>query len=97
MILVACRGHFHGYGFVELAERGVVFSLADLPRLAALVARVAAEERPPAQIGAARRGRAVVGGRLVGQEETDAAATVDRDEADPQVGRRVGLPALATG
>jgi hypothetical protein len=33
----------------------------------------------------------------VGQEETDAAAGVDRDEADPPGGKRVGLPALAAG
>jgi len=97
MILVACRGHFHGYGFAELAERGVVFSLAELPRLAALVARVAAEERPPVRVGTARRGRAVLGGRVVGREEDGCATAADRGGTETPVGAPVGLPALASG
>jgi hypothetical protein len=45
MCAVAARGSFRGWGYVELAERGVRFTLADLPRLAALVERVVHEER----------------------------------------------------
>lgn len=68
MILIACRGLFHGYGFEELGRRGVSFTLAELPRLAELVALVVADERPVLKVGAARRGRAVVGG-VVGPDE----------------------------
>jgi hypothetical protein len=45
MAAVAARGVFHGLGFAELAERGVCFSLPDLPRLAALTEQVMLEER----------------------------------------------------
>jgi hypothetical protein len=80
MVLVAGRGLFHGYGFEELSRCGVVFSLAELPRLAGLVARVVAEERPPTTVGVARRGRAVLGGTVIGRaqpwSEVDGPGTV---------------------
>ena len=97
MILVACRGLFHGYGFAELAQRGVGFSLAELPRLAALVARVAAEERPPVPIGTARRGRAIVGGSLVGREGVAVPAAREHQGAEAPAPAPAGLPVLATG
>jgi hypothetical protein len=45
MAAVAARGAYRGLGFAELAERGVCFSLPDLPRLAALTEQVMLEER----------------------------------------------------
>lgn len=45
MAAVAARGVYRGLGFAELAEKGICFSLADLPRLAALAERVMLEER----------------------------------------------------
>jgi len=103
MILVACRGYFRGYGFDELAERGIGFSLTELPRLAALVGRVAAEEQPPVRVGAARRGRAVIGGTVgdrdpgsgpAGQERGSGGAPLGAGAAP---GRPVAVRAVAAG
>ncbi len=44
MCAVASRGLYRGWGFTELADHGVAFSLFDMPKLAALVAEVASEE-----------------------------------------------------
>ncbi len=54
MCAVASRGLYHGWGFGELAEHGVEFGLAEMPRLAALVAEISREE-------AERRARLMVG------------------------------------
>ena len=57
MCAVAARGLFNGWGFVELAEHGIGFSLADLPHLAALVgdvSRAEAERRVHEATGAPR-------------------------------------------
>jgi hypothetical protein len=54
MCRVASRGLYHGWGFAELAEHGIEFGLAEMPRLAALVADVVsqdAERRPRALVG----------------------------------------------
>ncbi len=51
MWAVASRGLFRGYGFTELEDRGIGFSLFVTPRLAAIAAAVIEEERgarPPA-------------------------------------------------
>jgi hypothetical protein len=45
MCAVATRGLFRGMGHEALSEIGVGFSLFETPRLAALVTRIAAEER----------------------------------------------------
>ena len=45
MCAVAARGAFRGWGFAELAERGIGFTLSDMPGLAAIVGRVVREER----------------------------------------------------
>jgi hypothetical protein len=45
MCAVAARGEFHGWRFADLAERGIGFTLPELPRLARLVERVVADER----------------------------------------------------
>jgi hypothetical protein len=42
--LVASRGLYHGWGFADLAEHGIAFGLAEMPRLAALVAQVVEAE-----------------------------------------------------
>ncbi len=44
MCAVASRGLYHGWSFSDLAERGVAFSLSEMPRLAAIAARVGREE-----------------------------------------------------
>lgn len=44
MCAVASRGLYRGWGFVELAERGIGFGLSEMPRLAALASRVVREE-----------------------------------------------------
>ena len=54
MCAVASRAVYHGWGFGELAEHGIAFGLAEMPRLAALVAQVARDD-------AERRGRLLVG------------------------------------
>jgi hypothetical protein len=46
MCAVASRGLFRGWGLSELAEQGVGFSLFETQALAALVARIVAEEQP---------------------------------------------------
>ena len=54
MCRVASRGLYRGWGFGELAEHGIAFGLAEMPRLAGLVADVVArdgERRPVTLIG----------------------------------------------
>ncbi len=68
MCHVASRGLYHGWGFGELAEHNIAFGLAEMPRLAALVAQVARAESE-------RRGRSLVAvmapgsSRMEGSEE----------------------------
>jgi hypothetical protein len=45
MCAVAARGTFRGWGFAELADQGICFTLADLPGLAAVAAEISREER----------------------------------------------------
>ena len=45
MSAVAARCEFRGWGYGELADHGIEFTLTKLPRLAALAGRVAREER----------------------------------------------------
>ena len=45
MCAVAGRGAFQGWGFAELAEHGIGFTLFDMPGLAAIAAVVCREER----------------------------------------------------
>ena len=45
MCAVAARGVFRGWGFAELADQGICFTLSDLPALAAVAAEVSREER----------------------------------------------------
>ena len=44
MCAVARRGLYKGWGFAELAEHGIAFGLAEMPRLAAMVADVTRQE-----------------------------------------------------
>jgi hypothetical protein len=62
MWVVANRRLFRGYGFAELGELGIGFSLFETMRLAAIVAAVIADEPQVARRGAsiARRGVAVM-------------------------------------
>ncbi|HET7678252.1 MAG TPA: hypothetical protein VFK38_10430 [Candidatus Limnocylindrales bacterium] len=45
MCAVASRGLFRGWGFADLTENGIGFTLPELPRLAAMAERIAQEER----------------------------------------------------
>ena len=49
MCSVASRGLFRGWGSEELAEAGVKFGLFEMPRLAATVAEIVAEDRARAK------------------------------------------------
>ena len=62
MSAVAARGLYRGWGYGELADHGIRFTLPDLPALAALVSTIvqaecarAAERRAAARMAAARR------------------------------------------
>jgi hypothetical protein len=54
MCHVASRGLYHGWGFGELAEHGIAFGLAEMPKLSRLVGDVGRQD-------AERRGRTLVG------------------------------------
>ena len=59
MCAVAARAAFNGWGYAELAEHGIAFTVPGLPRLAALTEAVLAEERAAgreAPVAHARRG-----------------------------------------
>ena len=69
MCHVASRGLYHGWGFGELAEHGIAFGLAEMPRLAGLVGDVSRQD-------AERRGRilvAVLAPAKVGPDSADEA------------------------
>ncbi len=57
MSAVAGRGLYRGWGYTELAEHGIRFTLPDLPGLAALVATVARTECARAAERRAAEGR----------------------------------------
>jgi hypothetical protein len=57
MWAVASRGLFRGYGFEDLEERGIGFSLFGTRHLAGLAAAVIAEERAAAPPSAGRAPR----------------------------------------
>jgi hypothetical protein len=66
MWAVASRSLFRGYGFGELEERGIGFSLFGTPHLAAMAAAVIEEERAagiPDRGLRARRGAAIAAPR----------------------------------
>jgi hypothetical protein len=81
MCRVASRGLYHGWDFGELAEHGIAFGLAEMPRLAGLVTEVVGgegERRPRLLVGM----MAPVPVRPDGMEETP--------EAPRHVGAFVG-------
>ena len=51
MSAVASRGLFRGWSYMELAEHGIGFCLDELPRLAALTASIARDERQERSAG----------------------------------------------
>jgi len=53
MCAVAARGDYRGMSYEQLERLGIGFALAALPRLAAMAARVIAEERGPQPVAAA--------------------------------------------
>jgi hypothetical protein len=55
MCAVAGRGAFQGWGFAELAEHGIGFTLFDMPALAAIASEVSREERERRRGLAARK------------------------------------------
>ena len=52
MCAVAARGEYRGMTYEQLQGLGIGFALAALPRLAAMAARVIAEERGPQPVAA---------------------------------------------
>ena len=87
MCAVAARGVFRGWGFAELADQGICFTLSDLPGLAAVAAEVSREERERV-----RRARAAAKAVEAGapSEATGAA----RDDAFEGSGRPIRLVPL---
>jgi hypothetical protein len=55
MCAVAGRGLFRGLGPDELAEHGVCFGLSEMPRLAAFVSQIVAEDRARAKLATTSR------------------------------------------
>jgi hypothetical protein len=53
MCAVASRGLFRGWGPDELAEQGIGFGLFEMPRLAATVCEIVADDRARAKAAAA--------------------------------------------
>ena len=49
MCAVACRGDFKGWGFEELSEHGIRFTIDQLPDLSALVEKVVREDEEAGQ------------------------------------------------
>ena len=77
MCAVASRGLYHGWGFSELAEHGIAFGLAEMPRLAGLVAQVVRDD-------AERRNRPLVG---VMTPRSARSAAPEEAAAEPLLGR----------
>jgi hypothetical protein len=65
MCHVASRGMYHGWGFGELAEHGIAFGLAEMPRLAGLVGEVVRQEGE-------RRGRTLIAVMAPAGDRSDA-------------------------
>ena len=80
MCHVASRGLYHGWDFAELAEHGIAFGLAEMPRLAGLVSEVVSYE-------AERRPRLVVG---VMAPEAPHADAMEVPEEGPPAGAFIG-------
>jgi hypothetical protein len=80
MCAVAARGVFRGWGFAELADQGICFTLSDLPGLAAVAAEVSRDERERARrVRAAAKpvaGTSCAAADLPGGDEVDEAASV---------------------
>ncbi len=82
MCAVAGRGLYHGWTHEDLAERGIGFSLCQMPALAAIVRRVAEEE--------CRRRVAAPEGQVRGATEPP-----DRDGIEAAPIARVAMAAVA--
>lgn len=61
MCAVAARNTFRGWGLVELGERGIGFTLSDMPHLAAVVEQVVRAERAAERAGATGGGTVTEG------------------------------------
>jgi hypothetical protein len=81
MCHVARRGLYHGWGFGELAEHGIAFGLAEMPRLAKLVGDVGSQD-------AERRGRMLVG--VMASAKTSPTAADEAAEETRVAGAFVG-------
>jgi hypothetical protein len=90
MCAVAARGVFRGWGFAELADQGICFTLSDLPGLAAVAAEVSREERERV-----RRIRAAAKADAVGPGAVTGPACDDAIEAPPSAIRHIPLAVAA--
>ena len=92
MCAVASRGLFRGWTFVELAEQGIGFTLADMPRLAAVVDEVVRAERALAAgaadglVAVTGSGRGSVPGAGARVARAEAAARRDLERGGPPGG-----------
>ena len=75
MCAVAARGVFRGWGFAELADQGICFTLSDLPALAAVAAEVSREERERT-----RRSRNPAASVATAASSGDVMSRIDRPE-----------------
>jgi hypothetical protein len=78
MCHVASRGLYHGWGFGELAEHGIAFGLAEMPKLAAMVAEVVHGDSE-------RRGRLLGGVMSPITDRMDALEEASEDARRPSV------------
>lgn len=60
LCLLASRGLFRGLGYAELAERGLSFSLCELPKLARLAVWIAEQEQASGDVPEPREPEPVV-------------------------------------
>jgi hypothetical protein len=88
MCAVARRGLYHGWGFAELAEHGIAFGLAEMPRLAGFAVEVARQESE-------RRGRVLVAVMAPAPLSSVPLPSEMREEARDDAGRAQVLVAAA--
>jgi hypothetical protein len=100
MCAVASRRLYNGWGFMELADHGIGFSLFETPTLALLAREIVRDEterraRSQARRAADRVEDAVVAADAAGAESSERHDRPDRPETGPVTG--LGLAGAAIG